>query len=94
MGRKTSELLFHETAEAEAAERSLLENGEWSGELHQVTKNNHEILVHSRWRLVRDEQNTPKSILLVNTDITEKMTNRLETQSKEAGSLSPLAPLP
>ncbi|MDB6068133.1 MAG: putative sensor protein [Pedosphaera sp.] len=88
MGRKTTELLGHDTAETEAAGRSLLEKGEWSGELHQVTKNNHEILVHSRWRLVRDEQKNPKSILLVNTDITEKMINRLETQSKEAGSLS------
>lgn len=88
MGRRTKELLFHDTTEAEAADRHVLERGEWSGELHQVTKDNHEILVYSRWTLVRDEQNNPKSILLVNTDITEKMINRLEAQRNESRSLS------
>ena len=52
--------------------------GSWQGELHQLTQAETEVVVASRWTLVRDEQNRPKSILVVNTDITEK--KQLETQ--------------
>jgi len=52
--------------------------GNWYGELQQVTKDGKEIVVESRWTLVRNEQETPTSILIVNTDITEK--KQLEAQ--------------
>jgi signal transduction histidine kinase/ActR/RegA family two-component response regulator len=55
-----------------------LEIGEWQGELHQVTKDDKKIIVESRWTLVRDEAKQPKSILTVNTDITQK--KQLEAQ--------------
>ena len=56
----------------------VLARGEWQGELHQITKNGKEALVASRWTLVRDERGVPKSILAVNTDITEQ--KKLESQ--------------
>jgi len=40
---------------------------------YQVTKSGKEIIV-SRWTLVREQEEKPKSILIVNTDITEKTT--------------------
>ncbi len=58
--------------------QSLHECGSWQGELHQVRKEGKEIIVASRWTLVRDEDGKPKSILTVNTDITEK--KQLEVQ--------------
>jgi PAS domain S-box-containing protein len=87
IGRKTTELLYQESTEAEAARQFVIERGEWSGELHQVTKERQEIVVYSRWTLVRDEQKKPKSILQVNTDITEKATNRLEPPTKDSSAL-------
>jgi two-component system, cell cycle sensor histidine kinase and response regulator CckA len=52
--------------------------GEWQGELHQLTKDGREIIVESRWTLVRDDKGEPKSILTVNTEITQK--KQLEAQ--------------
>jgi PAS domain S-box-containing protein len=49
-----------------------LRHGEWKGELTQVNKDGFEFLVESRWTLVHDRDRNPKSILIINTDITEK----------------------
>ena len=58
--------------------KSLIARREWKGELRQVTRNGKDIIVESRWTLVHNGQGRPKSILVVNTDITEK--KKLETQ--------------
>ncbi len=85
MGRMNTELLYHDLAEFEMARRLTLEHGEWSGELHQSTRDNHEIIVHSHWTLARDQQGRPSSIMLVNSDGTEKPANRLEPPGKLTG---------
>ena len=54
------------------AVQAVLDYGEWSGELVQRTKAGAEIVVDSRWTLLRDESNEPKGILVINTNITEK----------------------
>lgn len=62
----------------EASMRELLELGHWSGEMPVLHKDGHEVLVESRWSLLRDESGRPKSIFEINTDITEKKS--LESQ--------------
>ncbi len=62
-------------AEARAA---VLNQGEWAGQLRQTTKAGKEVLVESRWTRVCDESGQPKSILVLNTDITER--SKLESQ--------------
>ncbi len=57
---------------------TVIEQNNWHGELKQVIKDGREIIVESRWTLMRDEQGNPQSILVVNTDITEK--KQLEKQ--------------
>ncbi len=52
----------------EAAEK----HGEWSGETRQRTKDGREITVESRWTLVRDDAGVPTSLLVINTDITDR----------------------
>jgi PAS domain S-box-containing protein len=54
------------------AEKTVLTQGEWQGELHLLTKEGQKLTVASRWTLMQDDQGNPKSILVVNTDITEK----------------------
>jgi two-component system cell cycle sensor histidine kinase/response regulator CckA len=73
-GESASQKLFIEgnRDEFKEAKRITLSEGEWQGELHQNTKNGNQVIVSSRWTLVKDPQNYPKSILSVNTDITEK----------------------
>ncbi|HEY9604290.1 MAG TPA: response regulator [Allocoleopsis sp.] len=73
LGQNVLELLYKKSSpQVQHAQKSLDEIGEWKGELHQVTKTGREIVVASRWTLVRDAHRKPKSILVVNTDITEK----------------------
>ena len=91
MGKNALELLYRETSQLEPIPKKLDENGEWHGELRQVTREGNAILVESRWTLVRDEQNKPKSILIVNTDITQK--KQLEAQFLRAQRLESLGTL-
>ncbi len=75
-----AEGLLNEGAESQLKEanRAVSEKGEWIGEFHQITKARKKILIESRWTLVRDAKGRPKSILVVNSDITEK--KRLDAQ--------------
>lgn len=97
LGRDAVELLSRsETQEAVPSERFLQENGKWSGSLRQWTKDGKSIVVDSHWTLVRDDSSKPKSILIVNTDVTEKMkleaqllrTQRLESVGVLAGGVA------
>lgn len=54
------------------ARSRTLRDGHWKGELAQINKEGQRILVESRWTLVHDRDRNPKSILIINTDITEK----------------------
>jgi PAS domain S-box-containing protein len=56
----------------------VLEKGSWQDELVKHNKAGKELRVESRWTLVFDEWLQPKSILSVDTDITQK--KQLETQ--------------
>ncbi|MBN3869441.1 response regulator [Nostoc sp. JL33] len=91
-GKNASELLFDEPSpEIEAALLQVLSKGKWQGELTKLTKADKEILVASRWSLVCDEQGKPKSILTVDTDITEK--KHLEAQLFRAQRLESIGTL-
>ncbi|MBE9200966.1 MULTISPECIES: hybrid sensor histidine kinase/response regulator [unclassified Nodularia (in: cyanobacteria)] len=92
IGKKTQEL-WHENNEQllEQAFQHLMEHGSWEGELHQRTKSGQEIIVESRWTLVKNFGNTPQSILVVNTDITQK--KQLESQFLRAQRLESIGTL-
>ncbi|MGB8699597.1 MAG: PAS domain-containing protein, partial [Thermosynechococcaceae cyanobacterium] len=70
---------------------TVVEKGEWQGELVKKKKDGTEIIVASRWTLVRDEQGQPKSILTVDTDITDKKS--LEKQFLRAQRMESLGTL-
>ena len=79
VGRDSNELLFKgATPELADAQRTVVENGEWSGELRQITKEGKDVIVASRWTLMREADGRPKAKLIINTDLTEK--KRLEAQ--------------
>jgi PAS domain S-box-containing protein len=92
LGKNADRLLYTEISpQLEAAMKTVFEQGAWQGELEQVTKTGTEIVVESRWTLVRDEFGQPKSILVVNTDITAK--KKLEAQFLRAQRLESIGTL-
>jgi two-component system, cell cycle sensor histidine kinase and response regulator CckA len=79
----------------EVAKRIFLEEGNWSGEVRKLTKTRQEVVVASRWTLLRDGQGNPSSILVIDTDITEQRqleaqfrTQRLELIGTLAGGIA------
>lgn len=52
--------------------QSILESGEWMGEAEHLTKDRRTITVVSRCTLMRDSEGKPRSVLVINTEITEK----------------------
>ncbi|MBW4631371.1 MAG: response regulator [Iphinoe sp. HA4291-MV1] len=92
IGKKTSELWNEkDLAQFPEALNTLLQNCSWEGELHQRTKLGKEIIVESRWTLVREFDKKGQSILVVNTDITQK--KELETQFFRAQRLESIGTL-
>jgi two-component system cell cycle sensor histidine kinase/response regulator CckA len=69
----------------------VMAQGEWSGELRQISKTGEMITVESRWSLVRDSEGLRKSILVINTNVTEQ--KRLEEQLLRAQRMESIGTL-
>ncbi|MBV8885444.1 MAG: PAS domain S-box protein, partial [Chroococcidiopsidaceae cyanobacterium CP_BM_RX_35] len=91
IGTKIEKLGFKHSPQLQAVQKVVSQVGEWHGELHPVTKSGQEIIVESRWTLVRDSEDKPKSILVVNTDITKK--KQLEAQFLRAQRMESIGTL-
>ncbi|MBW4447367.1 MAG: response regulator [Spirirestis rafaelensis WJT71-NPBG6] len=78
VGKDVVGLLYEDLPLPEEALLTVIKNGSWQGELKQVQKSGDEVLVESRWTLVKDEFGQPKSILIASTEITQK--KQLEAQ--------------
>src|SRR6185436_3216867 len=73
------------------AKRAVLSRGEWQGEMRQVTRSGKDIVVESRWTLVRDDRGEPKSVLVINTDVTDK--RKIEAQFLRAQRMESIGTL-
>jgi PAS domain S-box-containing protein len=92
VGKNVKDLVFKEpSAQLDEAVRAVIQNGEWQGEIHQTRRDGAEIIVESRWTLVRDEKGQPTSILVINTDVTEK--RRMESQFLRAQRMESIGTL-
>jgi PAS domain S-box-containing protein len=78
LGTQMVEMLVCDISKLAETEEGVRENGSWSGELRQMSQDGRELIVNSRWTLVRDDTGEPRSILVINTDLTE--TKKLEAQ--------------
>ncbi|MDZ8084621.1 MAG: response regulator [Nostoc sp. DedQUE12b] len=93
MGKNANQLFYQKQSfcQLKNIQETLAESGSWQGELHQVTKQRKEIIVASRWTLVNDDEGEAKSVLIVNSDITEK--KQLEAQFLRAQRMESLGTL-
>jgi PAS domain S-box-containing protein len=91
-GRKASTFLYQDEPGSTAAARAaVIEKGKWAGECTHNCKDGGTTTVRSRWTLVRDALAAPKSILIINTDVTEQ--RKLETHLLRAQRLESMGTL-
>ena len=91
IGKNASQLLHTDSDRIKLALKEVEGKGSWFGELQQITKTQKSVIVESRWSIVRDERGNSKSILLINTDITDK--KNLEKQFLRAQRLESIGTL-
>jgi PAS domain S-box-containing protein len=82
VGRNVFEILRPDPKKFEELNRLTISHGEWNGELQHLTRDRREITSEVRITLIRDNEGHPKSILAINTDITEK--KKIEAQFMRA----------
>jgi PAS domain S-box-containing protein len=96
VGRISFEMLHTDLKKFEELFRLTISRGEWNGELLHLAQDGREISIESRCTLIRDHEGRPKSILAINTDITEKKkleaqflrTQRMESVGTLAGGIA------
>ena len=91
VGKSVGDLIFANPGQVEPLTRALLATGEFHGEVRQVAKDKKELVVDSRATLVRDASGAPRSVLIINTDVTEH--KKLETQLLRAQRLESIGTL-
>jgi two-component system, cell cycle sensor histidine kinase and response regulator CckA len=92
IGKQISELWQNKNiAHIQEALNILMKNGSWEGEIEQKTTFGKDIIVESRWTLVPEFDKKQQSILVVNTDITQK--KQLELQFFRAQRLESIGTL-
>jgi PAS domain S-box-containing protein len=97
VGRNANQLLVESGTPATPTALAItLAQGKWSGEFLLRAKDGREIILETRWTLMRNEQGKPKSILAIATDVSEKKqlerkflrTQRLEVIGTMAGGIA------
>jgi PAS domain S-box-containing protein len=73
------------------ARAQLLATGEWRGDFRLRTKLGETVLVESTWSLVVESDGRPRSILYIDTDVTER--KKLETQLLRAQRMESIGTL-
>ena len=91
VGRKVTELFLPDPKAFAESLSGLLASGAWSGEQKQKSKDGRDLIVNSRWNLVRGDSGEPRSVLVINTDTTNA--RQLERQFLRAQRLESLGTL-
>jgi diguanylate cyclase (GGDEF)-like protein/PAS domain S-box-containing protein len=76
-----ADLLYRNPADYYAAINTVMIQGEWSGEIEQRSKNGSLLIVEGRWNLVPNAVSGKRTILAINTDITEKKAAQAKIQT-------------
>ena len=85
LGKPVGKLIYADPKDREVAFKTLISTGEFRGEFRQVTKDGRDVLVNGRSSIVRNPDGTPRSVLSINTDVTEQ--KKLEMQLLRAQRL-------
>jgi PAS domain S-box-containing protein len=72
IGRPMEELIFAESNNRQALLKQLVATGDFHGEIKHRAKDGREVIVDARATLIRNDDGTPRSVLGINTDVTEQ----------------------
>jgi PAS domain S-box-containing protein len=85
------ESIFTQPEQVETMMKTLLVTGEFRGEFKQLAKDGRKLITEGRATLVRNADGTPRSILIICTDVTEQ--KKLETHLLRAQRLESIGTL-
>ena len=91
IGKSMGKLIFADPNQLESFTRVLLATGESRGEVKQLNKEGKELTVDARSTLVRNADGSPRSVVVINNDITEQ--KKLENQLLRAQRLESIGTL-
>jgi PAS domain S-box-containing protein len=91
IGRNKNKLLYVDPNVFETSTASVLEQGEASTEVQQVTKDRRILTVEARLTLIRDDDGNPKAVLAIDTDVTER--KKIEMQFLRAQRMESIGTL-
>jgi PAS domain S-box-containing protein len=91
IGRVASDIVHNNADDFNQAYQHVLQHGEWTGELRQIDRSGKDLIVESRWTLMRDAQGNPEKIMAINTDVTER--KKLEGQFLRAQRMESIGTL-
>lgn len=80
VGKSIAEVSHDHDIEFFEAIESVLNAGEWRGEITQRCKDGSVLIAEAHWTLVRDDKGQSQSILAINTDITQRKIAENEIQ--------------
>jgi diguanylate cyclase (GGDEF)-like protein/PAS domain S-box-containing protein len=72
MGLRVGDIFDHDIAGVKEAFSSVIKLGEWTGEISKRHKDGRLLMVESRCTLLRNDDGTPRAILAINTDISDR----------------------
>jgi PAS domain S-box-containing protein len=78
LGSYIGGLVYENPKEFEKLNEMTIGRGEWAGEVQHVTKDRRVITTEARWTLIRDKNDQPKSVLSIDSDVTER--KKIEAQ--------------
>ena len=91
LGRFAGDFLFLDPKKFPEVNGLTISRGEWYGELQHLKKGGGEIVTEARWTLIRDNEGAPKSVLSIDTDITER--KKIEAQFLRAQRMESIGTL-
>lgn len=91
-GISIEDLIYDDAAMFRYATETVLEAGKWTGEFQTRRSDGSVVTVESRWTLVRDDNGVPRSILSIDTDISERKV--AEDDIRKLAFFDPLTRLP
>ncbi|MDP3228694.1 MAG: EAL domain-containing protein [Acidovorax sp.] len=80
LGQSIETLLYEDPTHFRHATQTVLDHGEWTGEIVQRHRDGRSIEVEGRWTLVLGDDGKPQSILAINTDIRQRKASEREIQ--------------
>jgi PAS domain S-box-containing protein len=93
IGKMLTDLVYHDRnrRDVDQAFDEVLRKGEWAGELQPTTRDGRRAIIESSWTLVRDGDGNPRSVLSINTDVTDR--RKLEQQFYRAQRMDSIGTL-